>query len=197
MKIIIGLGNPTSEYEHTRHNIGRDIVEKFRKENKFPDWEFNKKANALISDGKIGKEKVMLILPETFMNDSGKSVAYYVKNKKQAVETIVIYDDLDLGTGVMKIAFNKGSGGHKGLESVIKKLKTREFPRLRLGIAPITPSGKVKKIEAGEKVVKHVLGKFKPSEDLTIKKVLKNSTKALEIFVKEGHAKAMNQVNGW
>lgn len=197
MKIIIGLGNPTPQYENTRHNIGRDAVLKFQKKNKFADFEFNKKANALITDGKIGKEKVTLILPETFMNDSGKAVAYYVKTKKQAVDTLVIYDDLDLGTGSIKLSFNKGSGGHKGVESVIKKIKTKEFSRLRLGIAPVTPSGKLKKISGEDKVIKHVLGKFKPAEEASIKKVLNNSVKAIELFVEEGHALASNQVNSW
>src|SRR5690606_12897922 len=108
------------------------------------------------------------------------------KTKKQAVDCLVVYDELDLGVGKLKISFNKSSGGHKGVESIIKNLKTKEFPRLRIGIAPVTPSGKVKKVLGEEAVVKHVLTKFKPSELDELKKVEKNVLKAIEIFIEKG-----------
>ena len=197
MIYIAGLGNPTPDYEDTRHNVGRDIVEKFRKKHKFEEWGEDKKLNALISEGKIGKHKITLILPETFMNDSGKSLKSLITNKKKALNTVVVYDDLDLGVGIAKISFNKNSGGHKGIESVIKHIKTKEFPRLRIGIAPVTPGGKVKKVSGDEKVRKHVLTKFKPSEDKVIKKVFNNSVKALELIVEKGYMNATNEVNSW
>ena len=195
MKIIIGLGNPTPKYEETRHNIGRDIVEKFRKKHKFEAWEFDKKANALITEGKLGKEKVLLMLPETFMNDSGLSVMKYVKNKKQAKNTIVLHDDLDLGIGVLKVSFNRGSGGQKGVESIIKKIQTKDFGRLRVGIAPVTPKGIVKKVNGEEKVVKHVLGKFSPKEEPVMKKAITRAVQGLELFIEEDAALMMNRVN--
>ena len=117
MKIIVGLGNPDDKYKNTRHNIGRDFVESFRKKNKFEDWSHHKKSNSLISKGEFNGESVTLILPETYMNNSGKAVMEFVKTKKQAVETLVIYDELDLGVGKLKLSFNKNSGGHKGVES--------------------------------------------------------------------------------
>ncbi len=197
MKIIVGLGNPDAEYVQTRHNVGRDFLEIFRKKNKFEDWAFHKKSNSLISEGDLEGEKVMLILPQGYMNNSGKSLVSFVKNKKQASATLVIYDDLDLGVGRLKLSFNKSSGGHKGVESIIKNLKTQEFPRLRVGIAPVTPSGKVKKVSGDEAVKKHVLSKFKPSEAEEIKKVEKNVLKAIALIVEKGHMLASNDVNSW
>src|SRR3989344_806354 len=112
---IVGLGNPGKEYESSRHSTGRIVLEQFRKKNGFPDWEKNKKMNALASEGKLAREKVLLLEPETFMNNSGKSVAPLVKTKKAAERLVVIHDDLDLPLGAMKISFNRGSGGHKGI----------------------------------------------------------------------------------
>jgi PTH1 family peptidyl-tRNA hydrolase len=195
MKIIVGLGNPTPEYEHTRHNIGRDVVEKFRKKHKFEGWEFDKKSNALVTEGKIGKEKVLLMLPETYMNDSGLSVMKYVKNKKQAQNTMVVHDELDLGVGSLKVSFNKNSGGQKGVESIIKKIKTKEFGRLRFGIAPMTPTGIVKKVRGEDKVKKHVLGKFTAKEEALVKKRMTRALQGLELFIEQNHVVMANRVN--
>lgn len=197
MKIIVGLGNPDDKYKNTRHNIGRDFVESFRKKNKFEDWNFHKKSNSLISEGEFNGENILLVLPQTYMNNSGKAVMNFVKTKKQAVETLIIHDELDLGVGKIKISFNKNSGGQKGIESIIKSIKTKEFPRLRIGIAPVTPSGKVKKVSGEEAVVKHVLSKFKPSELEELKKVEKNALKAIELFIEKGHLLASNEINSW
>lgn len=197
MKIIVGLGNPDDKYKNTRHNIGRDFVESFRKKNKFENWSFHKKSNSLISEGELNGENILLILPQTYMNNSGKAIMNFVKTKKQAAETLVVYDELDLGVGKLKISFNKNSGGHKGVESTIKLIKTKEFPRLRIGIAPVTPSGKVKKVLGEDAVVKHVLTKFKPSELEELKKVEKNVLKAIDLFIEKGHVLATNDINSW
>lgn len=197
MKIIVGLGNPENQYINTRHNVGRDFLEVFRKKNKFEDWKFHKKSNSLISEGEFDGEKVLLILPQTYMNNSGKALVSFVKNKKQASQTLVIYDDLDLGVGRLKLSFNKNSGGHKGVESIIKSLKTKEFSRLRIGIAPTTPSGKVKKVSGEEAVKKHVLSKFKPSEADEIKKMEKNIIKAIELLIQKDYLLASNEVNSF
>ncbi len=195
MKIIVGLGNPEDKYKNTRHNIGRDFVESFRKKNKFEDWNFHKKSNSLISEGEFDGENILLVFPQTYMNNSGKAVVNFVKTKKQAKQTLVVYDELDLGVGKLKISFNKSSGGHKGVESIIKNIKTKEFPRLRIGIAPVTPSGKVKKVSGEDAVVKHVLTKFKPTEIEELKKVEKSALKAIELFIEKGHLLASNEIN--
>ena len=195
MIYIVGLGNPGEEYKKTRHNTGRIILDIIRKKIDADDFEFNKKINALVSEGKIGKEKVMLIEPETFMNKSGLSLKTLITSKKKAGDLVVIYDDLDLPIGKMKISFNRGTGGHRGLESVAKQIKTLEFVRFRVGISPKTPSGKTKKPAGEQAVEKHILGAFKDPEILELKKIGKHATEALEVFVKEGVELAMTKFN--
>src|SRR3989344_2718687 len=129
MFFIVGLGNPGEEYINTRHNTGREAVLKLCKNLDFADFENNNKFKSLISKGKIKKELVTLILPETFMNKSGQAISYFVKPKlktaKKGLENlIVVHDDLDLPLGTLKISYNKGTGGHRGLDSVAKAVKT-------------------------------------------------------------------------
>ena len=195
MIYIVGLGNPGEEYKKTRHNTGRIILDIIRKKIDADDFEFNKKINALVSEGKIGKEKIMLIEPETFMNKSGLSLKSLITSKKKAHDLVVIYDDLDLPIGKMKISFNRGTGGHKGVESVAKQIKTLEFARFRVGISPKTPGGKTKKPSGDDIVAKHILGVFKDPEMLELKKIGKHAGEALEVFVKEGIEMAMTKFN--
>ena len=132
MYIIVGLGNPGEEYESTRHNVGRFIASFFAKQYELPDFSYDKKFLGLVSKGEIeygkGKskveEKVTVILPETFMNKSGKSLAELITSEKKAEHLIVVQDDLDLPFGVVKMVFNRGMGGHKGLESIKRAIKT-------------------------------------------------------------------------
>ena len=142
--VFVGLGNPGEEYKETRHNTGRMLLESFGK-SVGAQWKEDKKLNSLVSKAKIGKTPVTLLLPNTFMNNSGKAVKSLVTSQKAGEKTVVIYDDLDLPFGTVKISFNKSSGGHKGLESIIKALKTEKFVRIRVGISPVTSSGKIKK----------------------------------------------------
>ena len=193
--VIVGLGNPGEEYENTRHNTGRIVLEAFRKKNDFPEWEMDKKLKALTSGGKIGREKVLLVLPETFMNNSGKSVAPLIKSKKAAEQLIVVHDDLDLPIGALKISFNRGSGGHKGIESIKRAIKTEAFVRLRVGISPSTPSGKLKKPKGDKAVEDFILGKFKPKETETLKKAAKRASDAIAVIISDGRERAMGEYN--
>ncbi len=161
MYTIIGLGNPGEEYTETRHNTGKMALEAIEKKN----------------------IKAKLIHQDTFMNKSGVAVAKLVKSKKAASKLVVIYDDLDLPIGTMRVSWNRGSGGHKGLESVIRAVKTKEFIRIRIGI------GKKSNIE------KHILGKFTPKEKDELKKVFKKVVSAAELIVSEGYEKAMTEFN--
>ena len=170
MHYIVALGNPGEEYKNTRHNVGRVILEEFFKKNYFSEWTIDKKLKAMSSEGKIGKEKVLLIEPETFMNKSGLSVQSIITNKKKAEGLIVIHDDLDLPIGKFKISFNKSSGGHRGVESIIKIIKTEAFVRVRIGISPTTSSGKLKKPKGEKEVGDFILGKFKKRKKKKIKK---------------------------
>ena len=193
--IIAGLGNPGEEYENTRHNTGRIMLECFRAAHEFPDWKEDKKTKALLSKDKIGKESVLLIEPNNFMNNSGKSIAPLAASKKAAEKTIIIYDDIDLPLGTIKISFNRSSGGHNGIESVIKNLKTREFARVRVGVSKITAKGVAKKPKGEEAVLKFLLGEFKKDELAELKKISKKVSSALEMIILEGREKAMGEFN--
>ena len=129
------------------------------------------------------------------MNNSGSSVIYFVKSIKAAEKLIVIYDDLDLPFGSIKVSYNKSSGGHRGVESIIKALKTEAFIRIRVGISPATAGGKLKKPKGEEAVEKAILGAFKKAELDTLKKVSKKVVEALETILKDGREIAMMEFN--
>ncbi|MDO8510248.1 MAG: aminoacyl-tRNA hydrolase [bacterium] len=194
--VIAGLGNPGEEYQDTRHNTGRIMLEAFRKAEKFPEFQFDKKMTALVSRGQLKKEKIILVEPETFMNRSGKSLALLITSAKKAEQFVVIHDDLDLPLGSMKISFNRGSGGHRGLESIIRSIKTRGFTRVRIGISRATPSGKIKKPKGEEGVNDFIIAPFAKAELDTIKKISKKVTEAMRTLILESREKAMSQFNG-
>lgn len=184
MFYIVGLGNPGEEYEGTRHNTGREAVEFFE------------------SKSKISPKKLSVIHSNEFMNNSGKAVAKVIKSKKAAESLVVVHDDLDLPIGKIKISYNKGIGGHRGLNSVVKAVKTLEFTRIRVGISPTNAKGQAKKPgmglspKAAEKaVIDFILGKWKPKEKEIMKKVFKQVSEAVQTIVSEGRDKAMNMFN--
>ena len=159
MIIIVGLGNPGRKYRNTRHNIGFQVVDEFARENKFPEFKLSKKFNSLISE----KNNIVLAKPQTFMNESGKAV------KKMTGELIVVHDDIDLPLGKVRISKARGAAGHKGVESIIKEIGTKDFTRFRIGISPKT--GKPKNVE------KFVLQKFTKQEKEIIKSLADYLTK--------------------
>ena len=193
--IIAGLGNPGEEYEGTRHNTGRIVLDYIRKETSGDDFEYNKKVNALVAEGKIGKEKVTLVAPETFMNKSGSAIGQLVKSVKAAEKLIVIYDDFNLPIGRIKLSFNRSSGGHNGLESVIKAVKTEAFLRIRIGVAPANAKGEAKTPHGDEKIEKFILGKLKDDEMKLIKKSAKVALEAIQTAITESREKAMSVYN--
>lgn len=202
MHIIVGLGNPGEEYKTTRHNAGRIAVEYFRKKFNFPEFELSKKYQSFAStdelsekiDKKNVSEKTLLLLPETFMNKSGKALESLYLTPKKAEKLIVVQDDLDMPLGKIKIMFNRGSGGHKGIESIIRTIKTEAFVRVKIGVCPTTPGGKLKKPE-GEKLLDFIVGNFKKEEFDEIKKVSKDVAEALKTTVLQGREIAMNEFN--
>lgn len=157
--IIVGLGNPEKKYSNTPHNIGFEIVDKIAKEKGFPAFKLAKKFKALISE----KDDLILVKPETYMNNSGLSVSKIVKFYK-AKDLVVIHDDIDLPLGRIKISENRGSAGHKGIDSIIKELGTKDFKRVRIGIQPE---------KKPENVEKYVLTKLKKQAKKTILDSLK------------------------
>lgn len=196
MWTIVGLGNPGEEYETTRHNTGRIVLEAFRKKEGFPAWRKIEKYKALVSEGGLGKETVRLLEPETFMNRSGAAVAAAVKSPKQAERLAVVHDDLDLPFGKFKISFNKSAGGHRGVESVIKALGTEAFVRVRIGISKAAARGGVRKPEGEAAVADFILKPFRPAELEVLKKISKSAAAALAMMVAESREKAMGEFNG-
>lgn len=202
MFTIVGLGNPGAEYTDTRHNTGRIVVEAIARacgvEMNVAEWKKDVKLKALTAEGKTsGGEKIKCILPETFMNKSGQSVLPIIgvvgsgkhinaAAAKKAEQLIVVYDDLDLPIGRMKISFNRSAGGHHGVESIIKALKTEAFVRIRVGISGKTPTGKMKKPAGDVAVQDFILGKFKDAELAELKKVAKRACEAVEMIAGGG-----------
>lgn len=193
MKLVVGLGNPGEEYGNTRHNAGFILLDFILKK---ADWNESTKGKTLFYKDSIGGKPVEYLKPITFMNNSGSAV-FYAKDKHKVPlkDIIVIYDDIDLPIGTVKISFDKSSGGHNGLESVIKKLKSREFTRIRIGIAPVTPSGKIRKPKGEKAVLNFLLGEFKKSELDILKKLSKKVAEAIEIIFTESKDKAMSLYN--
>lgn len=184
--VIVGLGNPGKEYEKTRHNAGRSAVELVAKNEGFDEFVFNKKANALVTKGSLGKESAVLVLPETMMNLSGKAVAAFIKSPKAAKNLLVIHDDLDLPLGTIKMVFARGSGGHKGVESVMRAIKTDAFARIRIGISAAGKKNQAKKVHGEEKVIKQVIGKWRAGEEAVFKKVLKKVVETVRLYAASG-----------
>ena len=194
--IIVGLGNPGEEYENTRHNTGRIAVDALAKKiGVNEDWKEDKKIKSETVKSKLGKNTVLLIKPNTFMNKSGDAVKSLVKNKKQAETLVVVHDDLDLPYGKIKISFNKSAGGHRGVQSVMKAVKTEAFIRMRIGIAPVTPSGKMKKPSGEKAVIDLILKKMKPGDVDAWKKLMKKAADGLESIVVDGRDVATMKIN--
>lgn len=195
MLLIAGLGNPGKEYEETRHNVGRIVLEMIAKSNDWGDWKDDIKLKSKRIKGEITGEKFDFLSPDTFMNNSGVAVSKIIDDKKKLKNLVVIYDDMDLPFGSLKISFNRSSGGHNGLESIIKKVKSQEFVRIRVGVSPHTPTGKMKKPKGEQAVLKFLLGKFKEDEMKELKKLSKKVSEILVSLSKDGKDKTMSIFN--
>lgn len=180
MIIIIGLGNPGEKFKDTRHNVGFMVIDKFAKENNFDDFKLEKKFEAEISK----QGKILLAKPQTFMNNSGKT-AKKIKSINKTSTFIILHDDVDLPVGKIKIVKERGSAGHKGVESVIKAIGNKGLIRIRIGI------GGPKNTEA----MKVVLKNFSEKDEKEKNKSIKNTVKALQSFIENGLEKTMNEFN--
>ncbi len=167
MVLIVGLGNPGRKFQKTRHNIGSRVIDELES---------------------LNLKGIILAKPQVYMNQSGLAVKGLIKNHKLKVEDlIIIHDDIDLPLGKIRIVKNRGAAGHKGVESIIKSLGTKNFVRFRIGICP--KLGKPKRPE------KFVLQKFNRKEEKIVKEVIKKTATAIEIFLEEGLEKAMQEFN--
>ena len=183
--IVVGLGNPGSKYEKTRHNAGFRVIELFRKKNGYPTFSFSKKLQSEISEMIINEIKVVLVKPLTFMNLSGVAVKKILelsgvklcsatKQSQILVNLVILHDDIDIPLGSVKLSSNRGSGGHKGVASIIKELGTKDFKRIRIGILP---EKKPKIVDA------FVLEKFLKDEKIPFAQSLKNAVAEIEKMV--------------
>ena len=193
MKLIVGLGNPGLFYANNRHNIGFTCVRHIGKEHKI---KFSKKqGQARTGSGQIDGQKVTLARPQTYMNNSGEAVGPLLRRLKTTpADLIVIHDDLDLPTGKIRLRFGGGSGGHKGIESIVAHIGSRDFYRIRVGIGrpPDTESASPDKETA---VIAHVLSGFTRDEKKIIRKVIPDVGLAVTCLLTEGLETAMNRFN--
>lgn len=186
MKIVVGLGNPGTQYASTPHNVGFEAVDLIAA-GIGASWELKKSFNALVARGTFAGFPVMLVKPQTFMNLSGDAVAPIVRyHNATAADLVVIQDDIDLPVGRMRIRKGGSAGGHNGLRSLIARLGTQDFLRLKLGV------GK----DRGN-VIGHVLGKFDPATRKAMDEVTTEAVKAAEAILRDGPDRAMNAYNGW
>ena len=191
MKLIVGLGNPGEKYQNTRHNLGFRVVDKIAEKMEDGRWKMDKKNKAEI----LKLNELLLVKPQTFMNNSGMAVSLLANFYKITPENIiVVHDDLDLPLGKIKIRLGGAAGGHHGVESVIKSLGTDKFIRVRIGI------GNIHALE-GEKGRKHfdaekfVVDEFDSGELTKVKRIIKESVQALQMILEKGLEIAQNQYN--
>jgi len=196
MYTIVGLGNPGGEYAHHRHNTGRSIVSALAKERGIALGE-KKKPPHVVGTGVVANEKVRVVLPDTFMNKSGSAVAPYIKSAKAAEKLILVCDDIDLPLGKVRVSFGSSSGGHNGVRSVERALKTKNFIKIRVGISKLS-RGKAKKPDGEEAIIGHLLGNFTKGELEKVRgPVAERVRLALKtIFETHDPVMGMNAING-
>ena len=187
-KLICGLGNPGAEYEGQRHNVGFRIIDAAAE--RFETKLDRRKFDGRIGQGEIGKSRVFLFEPQTFMNASGAAVAAAVRFYKiDAADLLVVHDELDLPFGRLQLKLGGGAGGHNGLISIIEWLGREDFARLRFGI------GKPEGPGAKERVVSHVLSDFNPEEQAALEDLVGRAADAVDAWSRDGLASAMNRFN--
>jgi PTH1 family peptidyl-tRNA hydrolase len=181
MNVIVGLGNPGSQYAGTRHNIGFDVIDVVARGGPFRD-----RFEALVAEARDGGKPVLYVKPQTYMNLSGRSVRAIVDFYKVSIaELLVICDDFNLPLGKLRLRLAGSAGGQNGLKSIQQMLGTDAYPRLRLGVgAP-----------QHDKAVDHVLGKWKAGERAAVDDMVATAAQAVDVFVASGAAACMNRFN--
>lgn len=187
MKVVVGLGNPGKQYEETRHNAGFMVVERLAKA-----WgvegKHEPRFEAMVGEGRLGTEKVILVEPLTFMNLSGRSIQKVLHFYKLTPDDlIVVYDDFAIPCGAVRVRTTGSAGGHNGISSTISCLNTQAFPRVRVGVGPLPP---------GASTSAFVLGKFRPDELPLLEQGLDDAVGAVETAIRQGFTEAMQRFNG-
>lgn len=193
MKYILGLGNPESKYNGTRHNIGRDIVRALAAE---AIWEFDRYANAQLARITLAGEPVTLVLPETYMNKSGETARYVVeKLGATPADLLVVHDEVDVPLGAVKISVGRNAGGNNGVQSIIDQLGSKAFVRVRVGIAQVGWFGAAAQRPPAAALPRFVLGKFSLFERSGVTQAETVTRAAITTIVTAGVTAAMNTYN--
>jgi PTH1 family peptidyl-tRNA hydrolase len=185
MKLVIGLGNPGSQYEQTRHNSGFRVVDMLADK---LGWRWERRGRAVLASGTIGTEKVVLIKPLTYMNNSGEAVGELVRwYKVQPDDVLVVYDDLDLAVGKLRLRANGSAGGHNGVDSIIRHLHTNQFPRLRVGIG--------RPANNRMDTINYVLGVPPGDERIQLATGEEKAVESIPLIIEQDIGSAMNIIN--
>lgn len=185
MWAVVGLGNPGRRYSGTRHNVGFTFVRRVAK-----SWETKlrkRRFSSKIAEVEKENERIMLVLPQTYMNNSGVAVKQIMEGRNiQPEQLLVVYDDLDIPLGEIRVRKRGSAGTHKGMRSIVQEIETTQFPRMRIGIGPLP---------AGEDAVEYVLSCFDETEGVLLEESLKNAREALEMILDGRVEAAMNIYN--
>lgn len=192
MRLIVGLGNPGRTFAQNRHNVGFICISYFSRQHHI---RFDRKqSQARIGSGKIAGDKIILAKPQTYMNQSGESVSLLVKRFAiDLADLVVIHDDLDLLLGKIRIRKGSGSGGHKGVDSIITQIGSQDFIHLRVGIG--RPVVTLNREPSEEDIISYLLSDFTPQEKQGITKALPQVSQAILCLISEGLTAAMNRFN--
>jgi PTH1 family peptidyl-tRNA hydrolase len=186
MKIVVGLGNPGPKYDRTRHNVGYRVIDELSQ--RLGAGKPRMRFDATLAEGNLGGEKILLTTPQTYMNESGRSVRQLVDfYNLQLSDLLVVCDDFNLELARLRMRASGSAGGQKGLADIIRKLATEEFARLRVGIG--RPPGQM---DAAD----FVLSKFKRSEEPTMEDAVVRAAEGVELWIRSGVGPAMNRING-
>ena len=195
MFYIVALGNPGEKYANTRHNVGWMAMDHCLEKLCLPNLVESSQFSGHTCHGMIVGEEVIVLCPTTFMNNSGSAVEKLVP-KDEVEKLVVVHDDIDLPFGEVKIGKGRGAGGNKGVQSIMDKLGSKDFVRVRIGIAPKSFwTGKVKRPEGGGPLERFVLKPFSSTEKKQLPEVFDKARVALEVIVGEGVEAAMNKCN--
>jgi PTH1 family peptidyl-tRNA hydrolase len=189
LKVLFGLGNPGDDYEHTRHNVGWWLLDYLADLWRFEGW--RKDGNARVASGGVGRTKVRLVKPQTYVNLSGAALRPYLRRESwtPATDLLVVVDDVAIPVGTYRLRASGSAGGHNGLKSVEGALRSQEYSRLRIGVGP--PAGRERRGDLAD----FVLDRMGKAEATTIRELMPRLAEAAETWVNEGIEVAMNRFN--
>jgi PTH1 family peptidyl-tRNA hydrolase len=193
LQLLVGLGNPGDKYAGTRHNVGFMALERLAAE-AGSSFKQQSKLHGLLAEVGVGAQRLRLLMPQTFMNDSGRSIRAALDwFGLDPVQMLVLVDDMDLPLGRLRLRTSGGAGGHNGLRSTIAHLGGQEFPRLRIGIG--APA--LNPVERKQRTVGHVLGRFAAAEQPVLDQVLAEVLAGVDLIQRLGFERAGNRLNGF